>query len=148
MAATSSGGTIIGGADDFDRKRLARRSATTSTFGGALIDADLARPRGELDPRATGDSARRPRRALPLPFSSRRSSRGFRSSVIDDGSTGNPARIRVTGKPSEFLTQTKTVDELAVGEGLAFILDYALGPNDDYLTITASMTYHLNQSPV
>jgi len=109
-----------------------------ATFGGTLIDADLARPEAELDPRATGDGADGLGELFPAFFLSALEPSSI--AVIDDGSTGNPARIRVVGTPSEFLTQTKLVDQLALGTGLTFALDYSLGPNDDYLTIAASMT--------
>ncbi len=109
-----------------------------ATFGGTLIDADIARPEAEADPRATGDGADGLGELFPAFFLAALEPSAI--TVLDDGSTGNPARIRVVGVPSEFLTQTKFVDDLALGSGLTFSLDYALGPDDDYLSITASMT--------
>jgi hypothetical protein len=126
-----------------------------ATFGGTLIDADLARPEAELDPRATGDGADGLGELFPSFFLSALEPDSIQ--VIDDGSTGNPARVRVTGKPAEFLTQTKFVDCVAVLGGvpsgascagaadIGFTVDYALGPNDDYLTITAAMTNNGSQ---
>ena len=123
-----------------------------ATFGGTLIDADLARPEAEMDPRATGDGADGLGEMFPSFFLSALEPDSIQ--VIDDGSTGNAARIRVIGRPAEFLTQTELVDCVAVLGGfpgpsgsvcvgafdIRFTVDYALGPNDDYLSITAAMT--------
>ncbi len=145
--ATSSGGTIVAGTvlgADGGTQGIPG-DCNYATFGGTLIDADLARPEAEMDPRATGDGADGLGELFPSFFLSALEPSSI--SVIDDGSTGNPARIRVIGQPSEFLTQTKAIDGLALGNvlpdgssNLVFAIDYALGPGDDFLSITASMT--------
>ncbi len=64
--------------------------------------------------------------------------------VLDDGATGAPAHLRVTGKASEFLTSTTFIDEATIGPGVSFAIDYQLGPDDDFLTITSSV---INEKP-
>ena len=97
------------------------------TFGGSLIDADLARGSGHD---GLGEF-------FPAYFLS--AMEPTKIAVLDDGSSGGTARIRVTGKESEFLTSTKFIDLATIGPGLSFALDYALGPEDDFLTITSSV---------
>jgi hypothetical protein len=106
------------------------------TFGGSLIDADLARP-AELDPRGRPIGKDGLGELFPAYFLS--ALEPSKIEVIDDGSSGGTARLRVSGKQSEFLTSTKLIDALTIGNGLSFVLDYALGPQDDFLTITSSV---------
>lgn len=106
------------------------------TFGGSLIDADLERPQ-ELDPRGHPIGKDGLGELFPAYFLS--AIEPNKIEVIDDGSSGGTARIRVSGKQSEFLTSTKLIDALTIGPGLSFVLDYALGPSDDFLTVTSSV---------
>jgi hypothetical protein len=115
------------------------------TFGGSLIDADLVRADERYDPYADKVPGRDGLAELFPAF--------FLSAIeptqvkVDDGS-GNgvcdvpvgTACIRVLGKTSEFLTATTFLDSATLGSGLLFSVDYKLGPTDDFLTITASVT--------
>jgi hypothetical protein len=116
-------------------------SRVYTTFGGSLIDADLERP-DELDPYGRRVGRDGLGELFPAFFLS--AVEPAKIQVIDDGSTGTPARIRVAGKQSEFLTSTRFIDDATIGPGLSFAIDYALGPNDDFLTITSSM---INERP-
>lgn len=106
------------------------------TFGGSLIDADLERP-GELDPKGRPLGKDGLGELFPAYFLS--AVEPTKIQLIDDGSGGGTARIRVSGKQSEFLTSTKFIDDATIGSGLSFAVDYALGPADDFLTITSSV---------
>jgi hypothetical protein len=106
------------------------------TFGGSLIDADLERP-GELDPKGRPLGKDGLGELFPAYFLS--AVEPTKIQLIDDGSAGGTARIRVSGKQSEFLTSTKFIDDATIGSGLSFAVDYALGPADDFLTITSSV---------
>ena len=106
-------------------------------FGGALLDADLARPEEERDPRTQGNGRDGLGEIFPTFFL-----RGLEPDqirVLDDGSTGAAAHLRVTGHGSDFFTATKLVNAAALGSGLDYLVDYRLGPSDDYLTLTASI---------
>ncbi len=116
------------------------------TFGGSLLDADLVRG-AEGDPYSSNTPGKDGLAELfPAFFLNALEPDDVR--VLDDGtgdgtSCGMPAGsscVRVSGKASEFLTATKFIDQVTVGAGLAFAVDYKLGPNDDFLTITASLT--------
>ena len=116
-------------------------SRVYTTFGGSLIDADLERP-NELDPygRRVGHDGLG--ELFPAYFLS--AIEPAKIEVLDDGSTGGTARIRVTGTQSEFLTATKFIDGATIGPGVSYAVDYALGPQDDFLTITSSV---INEKP-
>jgi hypothetical protein len=116
-------------------------SRVYTTFGGSLIDADLERP-NDLDPygRRVGHDGLG--ELFPAFFLS--AVEPTKIAALDDGSTGAPARIRVTGKASEFLTSTKFIDDATIGPGVSFAIDYALGPDDDFLSITSSV---INEKP-
>src|SRR5262249_9700594 len=116
-------------------------SRVYTTFGGSLIDADLERS-NELDPlgRRVGHDGLG--EMFPAYFLS--AVEPSRIQVLDDGSSGAPAHLRVTGKSSEFLTSTKFIDDATIGPGISFAIDYVLGPTDDFLTITSSM---VNERP-
>jgi hypothetical protein len=107
------------------------------TFGGSLIDADLARPEEQADPR-TGLNGQDGLGELFATFFLS-SARPEKIEVIDDGHSGHHARVRVTGSPTDFFTSTHLLDQAALGPGLKFAVDYALGPEDDFLVITASV---------
>jgi len=111
-------------------------SRVYSTFGGSLIDADLERP-NELDPYGRRIGHDGLGELFPAYFLS--AVEPSKIVVVDDGSSGGTARLRVTGTASEFLTATKFIDGATIGAGISFAIDYALGPDDDFLTITSSM---------
>ena len=108
-----------------------------ATFGGSLIDADLARPVEVADPRLRPSGRDGLGELFPAFFLSAVEPGSIK--VISDGSDGGVARLRVVGKPSEFLTSTALINQITIGSGLSFALDYALGPADDFLTITETM---------
>ena len=112
-------------------------SRVYETFGGSLIDADLERP-AELDPRGRPLGKDGLGELFPLYFLSAIEPKKIE--VLDDGASGGTARVRITGRQSEFLTSTKFIDDLTIGgRGLTYLLDYALAPGDDFLTITSSI---------
>ena len=116
-------------------------SRVYTTFGGSLIDADLERP-DEVDPygrRAGHDGLGE---LFPAFFLS--AVEPTKIVVLDDGTSGATARLRVTGKASEFLTSTSFIDSATIGPGVSFAIDYALGPDDDFLTITSSVINEKN----
>jgi hypothetical protein len=116
-------------------------SRVYTTFGGSLIDADLERGAGVPGRDGLGEM-------FPAYFLSavepKDTQRHAAIEVVDDGSGGGTARIRVIGSPSEFLTSTKRIDDILIGNGVSFALDYALGPEDDFLTITSTI---INDQP-
>jgi hypothetical protein len=105
-------------------------------FGGALLDADLARPEEERDPRTQGNGKDGLGEIFPTFFL-----RGLEPSgieVLNDGADGRAAHLRVTGKGSDFFTATKLVNGLLPAQ-VQYQLDYRLGPGDDALWLTASI---------
>lgn len=112
-------------------------SRAFGAFGGSLIDADLERPDETLDPRTGLNGADGVGEIFPDFFLS--GVDPARLEVLDDGSRGGTARIRVTGAPGEFYTSTSLADLTVLGTGLQFAVDYSLGPLDDALAITASV---------
>jgi hypothetical protein len=106
-------------------------------FGGALLDADLARAEEARDPRTQANGRDGLGEIFPTFFLQGLEPDAIE--VVDDGSTGKPAWIRVTGKGSDFFTATKLVNAGALGSGLQYELDYRLGPDDDALWMTASI---------
>lgn len=116
-------------------------SRVYTTFGGSLIDADLERP-NELDPYGRRVGRDGLGELFPAYFLS--AIEPTKIAVIDDGSSGGTARIRVSGTQSEFLTATKFIDGATIGPGVSYAIDYALGPQDDFLTITSSI---INEKP-
>ena len=111
-------------------------SRVYTTFGGSLIDADLERP-NDTDPYGRRVGKDGLGEMFPAFFLS--AVEPTKIQVLDDGSTGTPAHLRVTGTASEFLTSTKFIDDATIGNGVSFAIDYILGPDDDFLTITSSM---------
>lgn len=112
-------------------------SRAFGTFGGALLDADLARPDEERDPRTTGDGRDGLGELFPAFFLSAVEPRSLE--ILNDGRDGRDAHVRIEGDPAEFITATRFVDQAALGTGLHFVLDYQLGPDDDFLRLTASI---------
>ena len=108
------------------------------TFGGSLLDADLARGDETADPRTQLNGQDGLGELFPAFFLSALEPTDIQ--LLDDGSSGGTARLRIYGKQSEFITATRLLDSAILGSGLEYILDYALGPDDDFLQITASIS--------
>ena len=106
-------------------------------FGGALLDADLARAEEARDPRTQENGRDGLGEIFPTFFLQGLEPDAIE--VVDDGSTGKPAWLRVTGKGSDFFTATKLVNAGALGSGLLYEVDYRLSPDDDALWMTASI---------
>ena len=107
------------------------------TFGGSLLDADLARGDETQDPRNQLNGQDGLGELFPAFFLS--AIEPTEVQLVDDGSGGGTAHLRIYGKQSEFITATRLIDNAILGGGLEYILDYALGPDDDFLQITASI---------
>ena len=112
-------------------------SRAFSTQGGSLLDADLARPDEELDPRTQTNGQDGLGELFPAFFLGAIAPDSL--TILDDGSKGGVARIRISGKGADFLTQGRIVDQVLLGDGLRYSVDYSLGPNDDYLLMTSAM---------
>ena len=112
-------------------------SRAFGAYGGSLIDADLARDPEVRDPRGQPYGSDGLGEIFPSFFLS--GIEPQKIEILDDGSRGGTARLRVTGAPGDFYTSTALVDQTLLGTGLTFAMDYALGPDDDFLAITPSI---------
>ena len=112
-------------------------SRAFSTQGGSLIDADLARSDERLDPRTQQGGQDGLGELFPAFFLG--SIKPATIAVINDGTNGGTARIRITGGSADFLTQAKLVDATLLGDGLQYSVDYSLGPDEDALVMTAAL---------
>ncbi|MBN2360006.1 MAG: carboxypeptidase regulatory-like domain-containing protein, partial [Deltaproteobacteria bacterium] len=111
-------------------------------FGGGIIDADLVRPR------KTGTSAGSGGNDLfgemfPAFFLEALDPKTIE--IVDDGSQGGAATIRVKGRGNEFLAMTEMMMTAVLGpENLLFETDYSLAPGKNYVEITSRV---INNDP-
>lgn len=125
-------------------------------FGGSLIDLDIerpARPRGSLKQTGfDGFSEMFPAFFLeaiePCPEMTEDSADPCYGktgvAVVNDGSDGNAAVVRVTGAGANFLTTTQEINRILLnqdGNGrLDFTVDYRLEPAARWLTVRVTLT--------
>ena len=93
-------------------------------FGGSLIDVDLERPRSTDEGRPVGGDGL----AEIFPAFFLQGLEPTEVFIKSDGSDGGPAVITAHGKPAEFITQVKPVNELFLGTGFEFWIDYVIEP--------------------
>lgn len=111
-------------------------------FGGSIIDADLVRPR------QAGSSAGSGGRdafgeMFPAFFLEALDPKSIE--VVDDGSAGGAATLRVKGRGNEFLAMTELMMSTVLGaENLLFETDYSLAPGKNYVEITSRV---INNDP-
>lgn len=93
-------------------------------FGGSLIDLDLEHPRSTDEGRPVGGDGLA--EIFPAFFL-----QGLEPSEVfvkADGSDGGPAIVTARGKGGEFITMVKPINELLLGVGFEFEIDYILEP--------------------
>jgi hypothetical protein len=109
-----------------------------AVYGGSLIDADLRHP---LEPANAQGGQGNDRFGELFPVFFLQASNPTQITIPNDGSDGKPAHIVVQGMPGPFITMLDTLNDVTLGAGdLAFQVDYSLGPNDRYVTITQTIT--------
>ncbi|MBN2357937.1 MAG: CehA/McbA family metallohydrolase [Deltaproteobacteria bacterium] len=111
-------------------------------FGGGLIDADLVRPGGHQA--STGGSGRDQFGEMaPAFFFDLLEPHSIE--VVDDGSSGGPARLLVAGRGRELFAMTELLIKMVLGpETLRLETEYALAPGANYVEVTSRV---INDDP-
>ncbi|MHB8874386.1 MAG: carboxypeptidase regulatory-like domain-containing protein [Myxococcaceae bacterium] len=105
-------------------------------FGGSLIDVDLVR--GGKSSAATGVAGNDYFTEM-FPAFFLQAIEPQEVSIVEDA--GGAAVIRVTGRGANFLSLTKSINELVIGAGpLEYQVDYILEPGKQYVKIKTTMT--------
>ncbi len=105
-------------------------------YGGGIIDADIRR--ADTADGQGGHGSDRFAEMFPVFFLQAAKPTGIR--IKNDGSDGKPAKIVVVAEGGPFLSQVTALNELALGrDGVAYEVEYSLGPNDAFVKMTSSM---------
>lgn len=111
-------------------------------FGGGVIDADLVRPRSSKSS-AGGNGRDRFGEMAPAFFFDLLEPQSIE--VVDDGSSGGPARVVVKGRGRELFAMTELLTKMVLGpEMLRLENEYALAPGKNYLEVTSRV---INDDP-
>lgn len=121
-----------------DRVQFVLQSVRPGSYyiaqGGAILDADIVRPEGEMGRDAVDEWAGM--------YGLGRLVEAESVSVLDDGALGGPAIIRVIGHESPMLLLTGAVESpgIVTDFGLRFQTDYILPPDSQLLEVRTTVT--------
>ncbi|MFH1809512.1 MAG: CehA/McbA family metallohydrolase [Pseudomonadota bacterium] len=106
-----------------------------AVFGGGLIDADLVRPQSNKGSQG-GNGKDLMGEMFPAFFLEALDPKTV--TVVNDGTDGEPAMVRVAGRGNEFLAMTEFLLKTVLDpETLRFETDYVLKPGANYVEITS-----------